>query len=136
MIAKAKIVEDVVEFMASLVTCVGEATEFASTGYDWELAPGTVSMSLGLSTGSMQALEDLLSKKPPRAFISLDFGFSVGTNSKLYWAGVGMGGSLDCLEKLLANLLVSVGFRFAKPAELISVMSTVLESRLRFFGLR
>ena len=89
-------VKDVEQYMNSLTTCMGMAVEFASIGYDYELVPGAVSMSLGLSTGARSALEDLISGRPPSAFISLDFGFAVGVTKKLAWLGVGLGGSLVC----------------------------------------
>lgn len=84
------------EFVESLTTCLGHAVEFASTGYDYEVVPGAVSISLGLSAGARQALEDLVSKRPPSAMISLDFGFAVGVTKKLAWLGTGLGGSLTC----------------------------------------
>lgn len=93
---QAQVVEDVVEFMETLTTCLGMAIEFASTGYDYEIVPGGVSMSIGLSTGARAALEDLISGRPPSAFISLDFGFAVGITKKLAWLGTGLGGSLVC----------------------------------------
>lgn len=92
----ASVVEDVGAFMEALTGCMGYAIEFASTGYDYEVVPGAVSMSLGLSAGVRQALEDLISKRPPSFSISLDFGFAVGVTKKLVWTGLGLGGSLTC----------------------------------------
>ena len=91
-----ELIEDVGEFMESLLSCAGIALEFLSTGYDYEVVPATVSLSMGLSSGIKQALEDIISKKKPRAFISLDFGFAIGITKKLAWTGVGLGGSVSC----------------------------------------
>ena len=90
-------VEDVGAFMESLTGCLGHAIEFAGTGYDYEIVPGAVSMSLGLSAGgARRALEDLISKRPVTMAVSLDFGFAVGMTKKLVWLGTGLGGSLTC----------------------------------------
>ena len=94
--SKAKVVEDIVEFMETLLDCLGYAVEFASTGYDYEVVPGGVSLSLGFSAGASQALEDLLSNRAPSLTISLDFGFAIGITKKLAWVGTGLGGSLTC----------------------------------------
>lgn len=104
----ATVVEDVVEYMESLTTCLGMAIEFASTGYDYEIVPGGVSMSVGLSTGARAALEDLIAGRPPSAFISLDFGFAVGITKKLVWAGMGLGGSLVCDSGAGCNTYITV----------------------------
>lgn len=92
----AQAVEDVAAFMESITGCLGYAIEFASTGYDYEVVPGAVSLSLGLSAGARQALEDLISERTPTLAISLDFGFAVGVTKKLFWTGTGLGGSLTC----------------------------------------
>ncbi|CAJ1379032.1 unnamed protein product [Effrenium voratum] len=94
--AVAKVVEDVVEFMASALACIGTAAEFTSTGYSYEVVPGAVSLSMGLSSGSGQSLDKLVQGQPPVAFISLDFGFAVGATAKLTWTGVGLGGGVGC----------------------------------------
>lgn len=91
-----QVVEDVDAFMDSITGCLGHAIEFASTGYDYEVVPALVSLSLGLSSGARQALEDLISKRPPTLAISLDFGFAVGATKKLFWSGIGLGGSVSC----------------------------------------
>lgn len=92
----ANVVEDVAAFMESITGCLGYAIEFASTGYDYEVVPGAVSISLGLSAGARQALEDLISKRSPTLAISMDFGFAVGVTKKLLWSGTGLGGSVTC----------------------------------------
>ena len=91
-----QVVEDVAAFMESITGCVGYAIEFASIGYDYEVVPAAVSLSLGLSAGARQALEDLLSGRSPTLTISLDFGFAVGVTKKLFWSGTGLGGSVTC----------------------------------------
>eukprot|EP00913_Durusdinium_trenchii_P017939 g16857.t1 len=106
--AVAKVVEDVVEYMESLTGCLGYAIEFAGSGYDYEVVPGAVSISLGLSSGAKQALEDLISERPPSAFISLDFGFAVGVTKKLAWLGVGLGGSLACDSTAGCDVYITV----------------------------
>ena len=93
---QANVVEDVTAFMESITGCLGYAIEFASTGYDYEVVPGAVSISLGLSAGARQALEDLIPKRSPTLAISMDFGFAVGVTKKLLWSGTGLGGSVTC----------------------------------------
>ena len=96
MAAVAKVVEDVVEFMAEGLACIGTAAEFTSTGYSYEVVPGAVSLNMGLSSGSGQSLDKLVRGHPPVAFISVDFGFAVGITAKLTWSGVGLGGGVGC----------------------------------------
>ncbi|CAE7675124.1 unnamed protein product [Symbiodinium sp. KB8] len=90
-----KVVEDVVKAVESALSCAGQAGTFASTGYTRSIN-GNVAWSIGLSAGPENVFQELLNGKLPLDQISLGAGFSVGSNTDVWWAGAGFGGSITC----------------------------------------
>ncbi|CAE7209065.1 unnamed protein product [Symbiodinium pilosum] len=88
---------------------MGTAAEFQSTGYTYDIVPGTVGFSIGASLTGAQSLDNLIRGKPPVGYVTIDLGFSVGATYKLAWTGLGIGGGFGCGSDGSCSAYLAIG---------------------------